>query len=98
MTVVLVHGNPETDAIWDELRAHLGRDDVVALSPPGWGAPVPDGWGGTGDDYLGWLVSEVERLDQPIDLVGHDWGGGPGTRPPWSRPDLIASRATAIAR
>ena len=31
MPVVLVHGNPETDAIWDELRTHLGRDDVIAL-------------------------------------------------------------------
>ena len=44
--VVLVHGNPETAAIWDPLIAELGRDDVVALSPPGFGAPVPDGFGG----------------------------------------------------
>jgi hypothetical protein len=34
MTVVLVHGNPETDAIWDLLVDALGRDDVVRLSPP----------------------------------------------------------------
>ena len=47
MTVVLVHGNPETDAIWDDLRTELGRDDVVALCPPGFGAPVPDGFGAT---------------------------------------------------
>ena len=43
MTLVLVHGNPETAAIWDDLREQLGRDDVIALSPPGFGAPVPDG-------------------------------------------------------
>jgi hypothetical protein len=34
MTVVLVHGNPETDAIWGPLVDALGRTDVVRLSPP----------------------------------------------------------------
>ncbi len=96
MTVVLVHGNPETDAIWDELRKHLGRDDVIALSPPGWGAPVPEGWGGSGDDYLTWLIGEVEKIDGPIDLVGHDWGGGHVMRLACSRPDLIRSWVTDI--
>jgi pimeloyl-ACP methyl ester carboxylesterase len=42
MTVVLVHGNPETDAIWGPLVDALGRDDVVLLSPPGFGAPLPE--------------------------------------------------------
>lgn len=97
MTVVLVHGNPETAAIWDPLRAELGRDDVVALSPPGFGAPVPDGFGATADDYLVWLVGELEALDGPIDLVGHDWGGGHVQRVAASRPDLIRSWCTDIA-
>ena len=35
MTVVLVHGNPETEAIWGPLVDALGRDDVVRLSPAG---------------------------------------------------------------
>jgi pimeloyl-ACP methyl ester carboxylesterase len=35
VTVVLVHGNPETDAVWDPLVDALGRTDVVRLSPPG---------------------------------------------------------------
>ena len=35
MTVVLVHGNPETEAIWGPLVDALGRDDAVRLSPPG---------------------------------------------------------------
>jgi len=37
MTVALVHGNPETSAVWDTLRVALGRDDVVCLSPRGSG-------------------------------------------------------------
>ncbi len=95
--IVLVHGNPETAAIWDPLRAELGRDDVVALSPPGFGAPVPEGFGATSDDYLAWLVGELEAMDGPIDLVGHDWGGGHVQRVAATRPDLIRSWATDIA-
>jgi len=74
--VVLVHGNPETTAIWDPLLAALGRDDVETLSPPGFGAPVPEGFGATTDDYVAWLVGELEAKGAPVDLVGHDWGGG----------------------
>lgn len=96
MTVVLVHGNPETDAIWDDLRQHLGRPDVVALSPPGFGAPVPDGFGATSDDYVAWLASELEAMDGPIDLVGHDWGGGHVFRLVLARPELVRSWAMDI--
>ena len=97
MPLVLVHGNPETDAIWDELREHLQREDVVALSPPGFGAPVPDGFGATSDEYVAWLAGELERLDGPVDLVGHDWGGGHVCRLVAARPDLVRSWATDIA-
>ena len=97
MPVVLVHGNPETAAIWDELRKHLDRDDVIALSPPGFGAPVPEGFGATSDDYLAWLVAEVEAIEGPVDLIGHDWGGGHVARLASSRPDLIRSWTMDIA-
>jgi pimeloyl-ACP methyl ester carboxylesterase len=97
MTVVLVHGNPETDAIWDDLRSELGRDDVVALCPPGFGAPVPEGFGATSDEYLAWLSDALPAIDGPIDLVGHDWGGGHVARLACTRPDLIRSWATDIA-
>ena len=97
MPIVLVHGNPETDAIWDELRTHLGRDDVVTLSPPGFGAPVPDGFGATSDDYVAWLAAELERIEGPIDLIGHDWGGGHVVRLVNVRPELVRSWATDIA-
>ena len=40
MPAVFVHGNPETADIWDLLIPKLNRDDVITLSPPGFGAPT----------------------------------------------------------
>lgn len=91
MTVVLVHGNPETEAVWGPLVAQLNRRDVVRLSPPGFGAPVPDGWGATVEEYRRWLVGELEALGEPVDLVGHDWGGGHVVNVVTTRPDLVRS-------
>ena len=105
MTLVLVHGNPETNAIWEPMRAALGEhgidaDDVVALSPPGFGAPVPDGFGATMDEYRDWLAAEMEQLLSsgagPIDLLGHDWGGGHVMRIAMERPELIRSWCTDV--
>ena len=97
MSIVLVHGNPETEAVWDELRAQLGRDDVVALSPPGFGAPVPAGFDATSDGYLAWLVEQLQTMRGPIDLVGHDWGGAHVLRLACTRPDLVRSWVTDVA-
>ena len=97
MPAVFVHGNPESAAIWDELFAQLSRKDVVALSPPGFGAPVTPSFDATADSYLQWLVGELERIDGPIDLVGHDWGGAHVLRVAMSRPDLIRSWVSDIA-
>lgn len=91
MTVVLVHGNPETDAIWGPLVDALGRDDVVRLSPPGFGAPLPDDFPATYLAYRDWLEDQLERFDEPVDLVGHDWGGGHVVNVAMHRPELLRS-------
>ncbi|GFG63995.1 hydrolase [Mycobacterium kubicae] len=91
MTVVLVHGNPETDAIWGPLVDVLGREDVVRLSPPGFGAPLPDDFPATYLAYRDWLEGELERIEGPIDLVGHDWGGGHVVNVVMHRPELVRS-------
>ncbi|BBY60799.1 alpha/beta fold hydrolase [Mycolicibacterium sarraceniae] len=96
MTVVLVHGNPETDAIWGPLVAALGRDDVVRLSPPGFGAPVPADFPMTHLAYRDWLETELERFDTPVDLVGHDWGGGHVINAVMHRPELVRSWASDV--
>jgi pimeloyl-ACP methyl ester carboxylesterase len=100
VTLVLVHGNPEAAAIWDDLRAALGRDDVVALSPPGFGAPTPPGFGATMAEYADWLVAELEHLARrrgPLDVFGHDWGGGHVAGVAVRRPDLLRSWGFDIA-
>jgi pimeloyl-ACP methyl ester carboxylesterase len=96
-TLVLVHGNPETADVWGPLIGELGREDVKTLSPPGFGAPVPEGFSATADGYAAWLAGELESLGSPVDLVGHDWGGGHVMRIAVERPDLIRSWATDIA-
>jgi pimeloyl-ACP methyl ester carboxylesterase len=73
VTVVLLHGVPETSAIWDGLRARLDRESI-ALQLPGFGCPRPAGFGATKDEYAAWLVGELARSEPPVDLVGHDWG------------------------
>ena len=99
MTIVLVHGNPETDAIWGPLvdvLARDGRDDIVRLSPPGFGAPLPDGFAATYHDYRDWLEEQLAAFDEPIDLVGHDWGGGHVMNVVMHRPELVRSWASDV--
>lgn len=101
---MFVHGNPEVDALWvplvDELRAR-GVDDIVLLSPPGFGAPVTDGWDASVRSYVEWLVGELEAIvgncGGEIDLVGHDWGAGHVYGLLDTRPDLIRSYAADVA-
>jgi pimeloyl-ACP methyl ester carboxylesterase len=99
MTIVLVHGVPETPAVWDPLRAELGRSDIEALRLPGFGDRAPKGFGSTKEEYVAWLVAELERIgaDGPIDLVGHDWGGGFVVRVVSTRPELVRSWVTDAA-
>jgi pimeloyl-ACP methyl ester carboxylesterase len=93
MPAVFVHGNPETAAVWEPLLAELAavRSDVVCLSPPGFGAPLPAGFGATHADYRDWLVAELTAFGEPVDLVGHDVGGGHVLNVVLSRPELVRS-------
>ncbi|MFI7638347.1 alpha/beta fold hydrolase [Nonomuraea sp. NPDC049400] len=98
MTLVLVHGVPETAAVWDPLRAALSRQDVRALALPGFGCPRPDGFSSTKEEYVAWLAGELESMaGDEIDLVGHDWGGGLVVRLVSTRPGLVRSWASDAA-
>jgi pimeloyl-ACP methyl ester carboxylesterase len=88
---VFVHGNPETSAVWGPLLGELERADAVCLSPPGFGAPLPAGFDATMDDYRDWLIARLEAFREPVDLVGHDWGGAHVLNAVMQRPDLVRS-------
>lgn len=91
MPTVLVHGVPETPAVWDPLRQRLSRDDVVAVQLPGFGGPRPEGFEATKEAYVSWLVDQLGLemagwVDQTmagcvLDLyrsaveVGREWSG-----------------------
>lgn len=99
MTVVFVHGVPETDAIWGPLVQRLTSHDVtdvVLLSPPGFGSRIPRRWNATHLDYRDWLVDQLVELTGeagPVDLLGHDWGAGHVFGVLAARPDLVRSWA-----
>lgn len=91
MTTVFVHGNPEVDAIWTPVLDLLQLSDVVRLSPPGFGSPVPDGFGSTVEEYRAWLIDAVAAIGAPVDIVGHDIGGSTTIAAVMERPDLFRS-------
>jgi pimeloyl-ACP methyl ester carboxylesterase len=69
---------------------------VVRLSPPGFGASVPAGWGAAMTEYRQWLVDELGTLGRPVHLVGHDWGGLHALGVAMTRPDLLASWSSDV--
>ena len=93
MPAVLVHGVPDTHRMWDPVRSHLRRSDVVTPSLPGFGAPVPPGFDPVKESYVDWLIGEIERIGVPVDLVGHDWGSLLVQRVVSLRPDLVRTWA-----
>lgn len=90
MTVVFVHGVPETTAVWGPLVDALARTDVALLALPGFGCPLPPGFEPTMEGYATWLAAELDRFDT-VDLVAHDWGALLGLRVLPRRPANVRS-------
>jgi pimeloyl-ACP methyl ester carboxylesterase len=82
-TLVLVHGYPDTQAVWDRLVERLeDRFAIVTYDVRGAGAssaprgPAAYRLDRLADDFDA-VCSAVTRSDPPrrVHLVGHDWGG-----------------------
>jgi len=97
MPAVFVHGVPDTARVWHAVISRLGRKDVVTVSLPGFGCPVPAGFDPTKEGYVDWLVGELGRIDGPIDLVGHDWGALLVLRSVSLRPQIARTWAAGAA-
>jgi pimeloyl-ACP methyl ester carboxylesterase len=100
-TVLLLHGWPDTSALWDEVAPELVR--------AGYRVAVPDlrgcGLSGKPDDVelyrmhhlIGDVAAIVDVLDvERVSLVGHDWGAGLAWATAAYRPDLV-QRLVAIS-
>jgi pimeloyl-ACP methyl ester carboxylesterase len=74
MPAFFVHGVPESHHIWEGIRTRLSRKDTMAVDLPGFTTEVPAGFDCTKEAYLNWLIAEVEKVGEPVDIVGHDWG------------------------
>jgi pimeloyl-ACP methyl ester carboxylesterase len=97
MPAVFVHGVPDTQRVWDAVVSRLDRRDVVTVSLPGFGCPLPDGFTATKDAYVDWLIGELAALPAPIDVVGHDWGALLVVRCVSLRGDLVRTWAAGAA-
>ena len=97
MPAVFVHGVPDTHRVWQDLIERLQRNDVIALSLPGFGSATPPGFDCTKEAYSGWLLEELRRIPGPIDLVGHDWGGLLTVRAVSLEPLLVRTWAAGAA-
>ena len=94
--IVFVHGVPETAAYWDRLRAVIDEPSI-ALELPGFASPRPEGFGATKDEYVEAVVAHLREIDEPIDLVGHDWGAGFTYRIATVHGDLLRSWVADVA-
>jgi pimeloyl-ACP methyl ester carboxylesterase len=97
MPAVFVHGVPDTHRVWRPVVGRLRRDDVVTLSLPGFGCEIPAGFDCSKEAYCNWLLAELARIDGPIDLVGHDWGGLLVVRAVSLEPTLVRTWAAGAA-
>jgi pimeloyl-ACP methyl ester carboxylesterase len=76
-TLVLVHGYPDNSSVWDGVAERLAeRFHVVTYDVRGHGESEEPAGGGYRIDELAADLLAVTRAvtDQPVHLVGHDWG------------------------
>ena len=95
-TVLLVHGYPDTHAVWDEVAARLAeRFHVVRYDVRGAGASSrPFGRRRYTFEYL---MADMEAVldatapERKVHLVGHDWGSIQSWEAVCTTPDRFAS-------
>lgn len=87
--IVFIHGVPDTQHLWDPIRERLADRKTMALSLPGFGCPRPPGFAATKEEYVDFAIAALERIGEPVHLVGHDWGANFVQRIVSLRPDLV---------
>jgi pimeloyl-ACP methyl ester carboxylesterase len=93
MPAVLIHGVPDTPRLWRPVIDSLARKDVHTLALPGFNCALPEDFDSSKEAYAAWIVTQLERIGAPVDLVAHDWGAILMLRVVSMRPDLVRSWA-----
>ena len=93
MPAIFIHGVPDTYRVWTPVLQHIDRSDVLTLALPGFDSPTPEGFTATKEEYVDWIIAQLEQQPEPVDLVGHDWGCLLVVRVASLRPDLIKTWA-----
>ena len=66
-TIVCVHGLGGSHVNWMAVAPGLARlGHVTAPDLPGFGSPLPDGWTATKEEYVDWLIAEVEKAGEEV--------------------------------
>src|SRR5262245_1817809 len=97
MPAVFVHGVPDTRDVWNRVISNLDRSDVLTLDLPGFGRPLGEGFSATKEEYVEWLLDELSKVDEPIDLVAHDWGARLSIRAISLQPGIVRTWAVGAA-
>lgn len=75
---LLLHGNPDTGAIWEPVVTRL-QDRLCCHVPdlPGFGRTPSPTWPITLPNLAGWVASLLDELgvNEPVHLIAHDFGG-----------------------
>ena len=93
-TIVLLHCSGSSGAQWRALASRLGaRYHAITPDLIGYGAAA--GWSGGGEFSLAREAAAVRsvlgRLDHPVHLVGHSYGGAVALHIARTRPELLSS-------
>ena len=62
MAAVFIHGVPDTAQVWDDVRKQLPDVPTVALSLPGFGAPIPQGFSCSKEAYVDWIIQRLQDM------------------------------------
>ena len=90
--VMALHGSASTSKQWRSLSEYLeDRFHVVTPDLPGYGSQLVagshNGFAADADP----IIREIEKLGQPVHLVGHSYGGAVAMKIAILRPDLLVS-------
>lgn len=98
--VVLLHGWPQLNTCWNEVMTHLNEAGHRTIAPNQRGFAMGARPRGRYAYRMSELVADIQALiaeiDQPIHLVGHDWGAAIAWATAMEHPDKIRT-LTAVS-